>query len=99
NFGSIDTTKVTFDLNPAKIIYLTPTQLAVTVPVTAGFGQTTTMQIQSSHDVFSATVQIPITPAAPGLFTSDASGKGQVAAINQDNTVNGSANPAPAGSI
>ena len=99
NFGSIDTTRVTFDLNPAKIIYLTPTQLAVTVPVTAGFSQTTTMQIQSSHDVFSATVQIPVTAAAPGLFTSDASGKGQAAAINQDNAVNSAASPAPAGSV
>jgi uncharacterized protein (TIGR03437 family) len=99
NFGSIDTTNVLFDANPAKIIYLTPTQLAATVPVTAGNGQRTTLQIQTSHDVFSATVQLPIAPAAPGLFTADASGKGQVAAINQDNTVNGIANPAPAGSV
>jgi len=99
NFGTIDNTKVLFDLNPAKIIYLTPTQLAATVPPTAGYGQTTTMQIQTSHDVFSATVQLPIAPATPGLFTASASGKGQVAAINQDNTVNSAASPAPAGSI
>jgi len=99
NFGSIDTTKVFFDLNPAKIIYLTPTQLATTVPATAGIGQTTTMQIQTSHDVFSATVPLPIASAAPGLFTTDASGRGQVAAIDQDNSVNGAANPAPAGSV
>ncbi len=81
NFGSLDSTSVLFDNNPAKILYLTPTQLAATVPVTAGIGQTTTLQIQTSHDVFSAPVQIPIAPAAPGLFTSDASGKGQAAAI------------------
>jgi uncharacterized protein (TIGR03437 family) len=99
NFGSIDTTKVLFDLNPAKIIYLTPTQLAATVPATAGIGQTTTMQIQTSHDVFSAAVPLPIASAAPGLFTADASGKGQVAAINQDNTVNAPGHPAPAGSV
>ena len=99
NFGSIDSTKVLFDSNPAKIIYLTPTQLAATVPATAGIGQTTTLQIQISHDVFSAAVQLPIAPAAPGLFTADASGKGQVAAINQDNTVNSSGHPAPAGSV
>src|SRR5579872_6989306 len=43
-------------------------------------------------------MQLPIAPAAPGLFTSGASGKGQAAAINQDNTVNGTSNPAPAGS-
>jgi uncharacterized protein (TIGR03437 family) len=99
NFGSIDTTSVLFDHNPAKILYLTPTQLAATVPVTAGNGQTTALQIQTSHDVFSAPVPLPIAPAAPGLFTSDASGKGQAAAINQDNTVNSTTNPAPAGSV
>ena len=99
NFGSLDSTGVLFDNNPAKVLYVTPTQLAATVPVTAGVGQTTLLQVQTSHDVFSAAVQIPIAPAAPGLFTSDASGKGRVAAINQDNTVNGSSNPAPAGSV
>jgi uncharacterized protein (TIGR03437 family) len=99
NFGSIDTTKVLFDSNPAKIIYLTPTQLAATVPVTAGNGQTTALQVQTSHDVYSAPVSLPLAPSAPGLFTADASGKGQVAAINQDNTVNGAAHPAPSGSV
>ncbi len=99
NFGSLDSTSVLFDNNPSKIIYLTPTQLAATVPPTAGNGQTTALQIQTSHDVFSAPVSLPIAPAAPGFFTSDASGKGQVAAINQDNTVNSAANPAPARSV
>jgi uncharacterized protein (TIGR03437 family) len=99
NFGSIDSTQVLFDSNPAKIIYLTPTQLAATVPVTARNGQTTALQVQTSHDVFSAPVSLPLAPAAPGLFTLDASGKGQAAAINQDNTVNGGSSPAPAGSV
>jgi uncharacterized protein (TIGR03437 family) len=99
DFGSISTTQVLFDSNPAKIIYLTPTQLAATVPVTAGNGQTTSLQVQTSHDVYSAPVALPLAPAAPGLFTADASGKGQVAAINQDNSVNGIANPAPVGTV
>jgi uncharacterized protein (TIGR03437 family) len=99
NFGSLGTTTVLFDSNAAKVIYLTPTQLAATVPVTAGNGQTTALQIQTSHDVYSAPVSLPLAPAAPGLFTLDASGTGQAAAINQDNTVNGGANPAPAGSV
>jgi uncharacterized protein (TIGR03437 family) len=99
NLGSIDTTQVLFDSNPAKIIYLTPTQLAATVPVTVGNEQSTALQVQTSHDVYSAPVSLPLAPAAPGLFTSDASGKGQAAAINQDNTINAIANPAPAGSV
>ncbi len=99
NFGSLDSTSVLFDNNPAKIVYLTPTQLAATVPATAGNGLTTALQIQTSHDVYSAPVSLPIAPAAPGFFTSDASGKGQVAAINQDNTVNSATNPATGGSV
>jgi uncharacterized protein (TIGR03437 family) len=99
NFGSIDTTQVLFDSNPAKIIYLTPTQLAATVPVTVGNEQSTALQVQTSHDVYSAPVNLPLAPAAPGLFTTDASGKGQAAAINQDNTINGISNPAPVGSV
>ena len=99
NFGSLGSTRVLFDHNPAKIIYLTPTQLAATVPATAGNGLTTALQIQTSHDVFSAPVSLPIAPAAPGFFTSDASGKGQAAVINQDNTANSATSPAPAGSV
>ena len=99
DFGSADTTRVTFDTSPGKLLYVTPTQLAVTVPQTAGNGQTTAMQIQTSHDVFSATVQLPIAPAAPGLFTSNASGTGQAAAVNQDGSLNDAAHPAPAGSV
>ena len=38
-------------------------------------------------------------PAIPGLFTSDGSGHGQVAALNQDGTVNSSANLSEAGFV
>jgi uncharacterized protein (TIGR03437 family) len=36
---------------------------------------------------------------APGVFTADGSGSGQAAATNQDGTRNGTASPAPAGSV
>ena len=36
---------------------------------------------------------------SPGLFTVDGSGSGQVAALNQDGSVNNGANPAKAGSV
>ena len=41
---------------------------------------------------------VVIAAAAPGLFTASQNGIGQVAALNQDNTVNGPSNPALAGS-
>ena len=42
---------------------------------------------------------LSVTDAVPAIFTADASGTGQAAALNQDNTVNGTSNPAPAGSV
>jgi uncharacterized protein (TIGR03437 family) len=43
--------------------------------------------------------RIQMAAASPGLFTNDSSGSGQLAALNQDNTRNGPANPAPRGSV
>lgn len=44
-------------------------------------------------------MNVPVTAIAPGLFTSDGSGRGQGAILNQDESVNTSANPAARGSI
>jgi uncharacterized protein (TIGR03437 family) len=99
NFGSVDTTSVLFENVPGKIIYVTPTQLAATVPAGAGSRSSISIQVQTSHDVYSAPVTVDMSPSAPALFTSHASGKGPVAAINQDNTVNSASNSAPAASV
>jgi uncharacterized protein (TIGR03437 family) len=40
-----------------------------------------------------------VATSAPGLFTLDYSGSGQVVAINQDGTVNSPTNPAARGSV
>jgi uncharacterized protein (TIGR03437 family) len=42
---------------------------------------------------------LPVAPTAPAIFTVSASGIGQGAILNQDNTVNSLTNPAPAGTI
>jgi len=42
---------------------------------------------------------VPIVSATPALFTADGSGKGQLAALNQNNSVNSASNPAAKGSI
>ena len=46
-----------------------------------------------------APVAVRVAAAAPGLFTIDASGKGQAAALNQDGSVNGKATPIRAGDV
>ncbi len=88
-----------FEHLPGKVVYVTPTQLAATVPGGAGNLDSIIVEVQTSHDVYSAPVTVSMAPSAPALFTSDASGKGQAAAINQDNSVNSAASPAPAGSV
>jgi hypothetical protein len=44
-------------------------------------------------------VSVRVVEAAPGIFSADASGKGQAALLNQDATVNSASNPASPGSI
>jgi len=98
NFGTAGNTSVTFDGVTATIVYVTPTQLAATVPYSVSDAQKTTMII-ASNGVSSTPVSLNVTDAVPAIFTSDASGTGQAAALNQDNTVNGPTHPAPAGSV
>jgi len=96
NFGTPSDTRVTFNDVPATLVYVTATQLAVTVPYSVAGAQTTTVLI-SSNGVTSVPVTLNVTDSTPGFFTVDASGKGQGAALNQDNTVNSASNPATAG--
>jgi uncharacterized protein (TIGR03437 family) len=46
----------------------------------------------------SAPFAVPLNAAGPGIFTVNSSGNGQGAVLNQDNSLNGPANPAPHGS-
>jgi trimeric autotransporter adhesin len=45
----------------------------------------------------SGAISLPVTDSAPALFTSDGSGWGQAAAVNQDNSINAPSNPAHVG--
>src|SRR5207244_2592813 len=47
----------------------------------------------------SGAVKVPIAMTAVGLFTADATGFGQAAALNEDGTVNTPSTPSPAGSV
>ncbi|HYP05634.1 MAG TPA: lamin tail domain-containing protein [Bryobacteraceae bacterium] len=46
-----------------------------------------------------STINVPVSAAAPGIFTLSGAGRGPGAILNQDLTVNGAANPAPRGTI
>ena len=79
-----------------------------TAPTTAGAtsvvvpyevsGSTSTTVVVTYKNNASATFTAQVVPSAPGLFTSNESGAGQIVAINSDNSINSSTNAAAAGS-
>jgi uncharacterized protein (TIGR03437 family) len=94
---SLGGTTVTFDGIAAPILYSSATQTSVQVPYNIQIGQTV-LKVQRTG-VSSAATTLTSVPAFPGLFTANASGKGQAAALNQDGTLNSASNPAPRGSF
>ena len=85
--------KVTFDGRAAPILYTDAKQINAVVP----FEVSTPSTVVSLEGVRSYVLLV--WPAVPALFTADGSGHGQLAALNEDGTVNSSANPAKVGSV
>jgi uncharacterized protein (TIGR03437 family) len=86
---------------PAPLLYVSQSQINFQVPYEAPVGSTPIeiQVINPSTGQILASNFYTIDPVAPGLFTADGSGAGQLAALNQDNTVNSQTHPAKAGSI
>jgi len=83
---------------PAPLLYVSGTQIGAIVPYLAG-GRPEAEVVVEAAGVRSAAVLAPMGRSGPGLFTADASGKGQAAALNQDGTVNSAGNPVRAGDV
>ncbi len=83
----------------APILYASATQVSAIVP----FGLTgSTASVYVTYQGIATTpVPVPVATAAPALFTTDFSGKGQVAAVNQGATptINSASHPANAGTF
>jgi len=89
--------QVLFDGNPAPLIYVSAQQVAAMAPY--GLTGKSSTQIQVTYQgVASDPFQKAIAASAPGIFTSDASGKGQAAMTNADGSYNTPLNPAIPGS-
>lgn len=94
--GDAARTVVSFNGSPASVIYAWAAQAAAVVPSSiAGAAVQVTVAFQGQT---SATFSVAVAAAAPGLFTLDATGTGQAAAITSDGAVNGPTAPAAAGS-
>ena len=99
--GNVDTqlagTSVSLNGTPAPIIYTSATQVAAIVPY--GVSGTNAQVTVTYQGQTSPPATVTVAASNPGLFTSDSTGKGQAAAINQDGSYNGTGHPAPVGSI
>ncbi len=89
--------QVLFDGVAAPLVYASNGQINGVVPFeVAGKTQTT---VVVSYNGASTAVSIPVHDSVPSIFTANASGVGQGAVINQDNTVNSASHPAHPGDI
>ena len=92
-------TQVLFDGTPAPLVYASSGQLAAIVPYGVDGKKGTQVQVRN-NGLLSDVVALPVTPAAPSIFSVDFTGSGQGAILNQDGvTVNSTAKPARRGDI
>jgi uncharacterized protein (TIGR03437 family) len=91
-------TQVLFDGVAAPMIYSWAGQVSAVAPYGLAGQTSTKVQVQYQGAV-SNTVTVNLQAAHPGIFTMDSSGSGPGAILNQDSTVNSSANPAAKGSV
>jgi len=96
--NSLAGAQVLFDGIPAPLLYSSAGQVGAIVPYGVD-GKAGTQVTVKNGAATSDPVALPVVASAPGIFSVDLSGAGQGAILNQDQTVNSSANPAAAGSV
>jgi uncharacterized protein (TIGR03437 family) len=91
-------TLVLFDGIPAPLLATSDEQVNIVVPYDIA-GRSHVEMLLIYNGSVSTPFLLPVQKASPGLFTLNASGKGQGAILNQNLTVNSLSNPALPGSI
>jgi len=95
---NIGNTQVFFDGIAAPLIYVSATQVNLIVPYEMAGRFQTSMSI-TRGGVTSNAIILRVTDTAPGIFTANASGQGQGAILNQNNSFNGPGSGALKGSV
>jgi uncharacterized protein (TIGR03437 family) len=99
NFGTeLAGTTVSFGGTNGPVLYASDTQVSAIVPYATPIGGAVDVTLTYQDQQFTASA-VPVISSAPGVFTSNSTGIGQAAAINQDNSINGPGSPARPGSI
>ncbi len=80
---------MTFDGNPATLLYTGASQINLQVPSTVASEATSNMAV--TVDGATVTQSVPVSPAWPAIFSPGV--------LNQDGSVNGPASPAAAGQV
>jgi uncharacterized protein (TIGR03118 family) len=93
----VNTTLITFNGTPAPIVYAGSAATAVQVPYEIAGASSANIVLTVGNQT-APTWTLPVAPTAPGLFTINYTGAGQVVALNADGSVNSKANPAARGS-
>jgi uncharacterized protein (TIGR03437 family) len=91
-------TTVNVNGTPAPIIYTSSAAVAVIVPYEV-YGLNSAQIYVIYQNRISSIDTVSVAQTAPGVFTSNASGSGQAAALNQDGTLNTASNPASMGDV
>ena len=83
---------------PAPLLYVSPSQINLQVPGATPVGDLQEIQVaRASTGQVLASWFFRIDAVSPGLFTADATGSGQLLALNQDGSINDGTHPAKAG--
>jgi uncharacterized protein (TIGR03437 family) len=91
-------TQVFFGGTAAPLEYVNEQQVTAVVPDAVASHNNVVLQVLYKGQTTPA-MQVPVAATAPGLFTADGSGSGQGVILNQDASVNATANPAARGSV
>jgi len=90
--------RVLFDGVPAPLVFVSAKQCAAVVPYFGAINATTHVQVEY-QGVRSDPLLVTVGATAPGLFTANTLGTGQGSILNQDSSINSTANPASRGSV
>jgi uncharacterized protein (TIGR03437 family) len=92
--------EVLVNQQPVPLFFVSPGQINLPLPLDLSTSGPADIRVvsKSTGRIYGAT-EAPVTPVSPGLFTLNATGFGQLAALNEDNTVNGPGNPLTRGHV
>ncbi len=93
-------TQVVVNGNVSSLLYVSPGQINLPLSMSLPSGGTVDLQVvaQTTGQVYGG-AEVPLNSASPGLFTIGGTGTGQVAAQNQDGSLNSATNQQVRGGV